>query len=366
MGRARGFDPPLGARAHCLPIGHGVALPRSRHRPARGVGNRHRARCHAVLLRVDTRARESLPRSGRRDPGRRARSQPAAAEPHTGRDPPADALPRLRRLHDPVRVRGRRVDHRSLRRGLARGRAAHDAHRVGSSHRRDRARRVVELRGPRVGRLLGMGPGRERIAPPVAHGHRVHPLRDGAGTARHVARLEPLARARDLLPHDPRHVPHPVRCRHVGAQLHAVADRAVAADVPRRRRRRLRGVDRVAGRRTAFARPHRLAGVARSRVPDEQPPLRRLRARRTDGHGVPAARGSVAEPDAVGRRALLRTARCPHRDRAALPDGGRTALAVARREQRAPAQATPDPRLGGRDHARRRACCSVRAASRRC
>ena len=57
--------------------------------------------------------------------------EPAAAEPSARRDPPADALRGLRRLHDPVLVRDRRARDRPVRRRLARRRAAHDARRVG-------------------------------------------------------------------------------------------------------------------------------------------------------------------------------------------------------------------------------------------
>ena len=58
--------------------------------------------------------------------GRRGRLQPvlpgpepAAAEPHPRAVPPADPVPRLRRLHRAVRLRHRRADHRARRRGLA-------------------------------------------------------------------------------------------------------------------------------------------------------------------------------------------------------------------------------------------------------
>ena len=47
----------------------------------------------------------------------------------------------------------------------------------------------------------------------------LHPLGDGAGTPRDAARLEPLARRRDVLPHDPRHVPHPVGRARLGARF---------------------------------------------------------------------------------------------------------------------------------------------------
>ena len=41
----------------------------------------------------------------------------------------------------------------------------------------------------------------------------------------------------DVLPHDPRHVPHPFRRDQLGARVLAVEHRSVAAHVPRRRAR---------------------------------------------------------------------------------------------------------------------------------
>ena len=69
----------------------------------------------------------------------------------------------------PFCVRDRRAGHRPVRRGLAGRRAPDDARRVGLPHGRHHPRRVVELRGARLGRLLGVGPGRERVAAAVAH-----------------------------------------------------------------------------------------------------------------------------------------------------------------------------------------------------
>ncbi len=111
-----------------------------------------------------------------------------------------------------------------------------DARGVGLPHRRHHPRRVVELRGARLGRLLGVGPGRERVAAAVAHRHRVHPLGDHPGTARDAAGVEPVAPHRDVLPHDPRHVPHPFGRHRLRPRVHAVRHRPVAARVPRRRR----------------------------------------------------------------------------------------------------------------------------------
>ena len=44
-----------------------------------------------------------------------------------------------------------------------------------------------------LGRLLGVGPGRERRLPPVDHRDGLPPLGDGAGAAGHAAGLEPVA-----------------------------------------------------------------------------------------------------------------------------------------------------------------------------
>ncbi len=78
---------------------------------------------------------------------------------------------------------------------------------------------MVELRGPRLGRLLGLGRGRERVAAPLAHGHGLHPLGDGPGAPGHAPRVEPVAAVRHLRAHHPRHLPHPLRGRRLGPRL---------------------------------------------------------------------------------------------------------------------------------------------------
>ena len=125
--------------------------------------------------------------AGHRRPG----PEPAAAEPHPRAVPPADPLPRLRRDHRAVRLRHRRPRHRPSRRGLAARDPPVGAVRVGVPHDRHPARRLVELRGARLERRVGVGPGRERQLPAVAHRHRLHPLGARAGAARDAAGLEP-------------------------------------------------------------------------------------------------------------------------------------------------------------------------------
>ena len=88
-------------------------------------------------------------------------------------DPPAVPLPRLRRHDHPVRLR----DCAALLRGrlglafLRPLRNVADAA-VDLPHHRHHARRLVGVRSPRLGRLLGVGSGRERVAPAVAHRDR--------------------------------------------------------------------------------------------------------------------------------------------------------------------------------------------------
>ena len=90
-----------------------------------------------------------------------------------------------------------------------------------------RRRGMVELRGARLGRLLGLGPGRERGAPAVADGDGVHALRDGRRAARRPPDLDGRPRDRDLRAHPARDVPHPFGDRRQRPLVHPVRDRAV-------------------------------------------------------------------------------------------------------------------------------------------
>ena len=69
------------------------------------------------------------------------------------------------------------------------------ARRVVRAGLRDRARRPLVLSRARLGRLLDVGPGRERLADAVADRDRVPALRDDPGAARDAADLERLAGA---------------------------------------------------------------------------------------------------------------------------------------------------------------------------
>ena len=94
---------------------------------------------------------------------RRQRPQPAAAGPRP-RLPPAVPLPRLRRPLDGLFLRHRRADRGPGRRRLGALGAALDAARLGVPDHRHRLRLDLGLLRARLGRLVVLGPGRERLA----------------------------------------------------------------------------------------------------------------------------------------------------------------------------------------------------------
>ena len=67
-----------------------------------------------------------------------------------------------------------------------------DALRLAVPLDRQRARHALGLRRARLGRLLGLGSGRERGLPALAHGDRLRALDDDPGAARHAEGLERL------------------------------------------------------------------------------------------------------------------------------------------------------------------------------
>ena len=75
------------------------------------------------------------------------------------------------------------------------------------------------LRGAGVGRVLGMGPGRERRGAPVVHRDGLSPFGDGARASKHAPCLERDARHPDVFPDDRRDVHDEEWRRAVGARL---------------------------------------------------------------------------------------------------------------------------------------------------
>ena len=174
---------------------------------------------------------------------------------------PPIPLPRLRGVHRALRLRGGRAGHRAARGGMAGRHPALDRGRLGLPDVRDRAWCLVELRDPRLGRVLGLGSRGERLVPALADRHCVPALGDGSGAAGDAAGVEPVAGDRHLLADDPGDLPYPLGCPGVGALLHRVGHRPGDPRLLRRDRGRVAGPHRLAGRPVAHPGPDRGAGV---------------------------------------------------------------------------------------------------------
>ena len=203
LGRPGGVAPALAARAHGLRGARGLAQP-----PLAGAhrvdGARLRAR--GRLLRLHALLRLEPVQRPAGAAGRPGDGAEPAEPVHAG--PPAAALPRLRRAHRPVRVRDGRAPVGSHGRALDRRDAPLDARRVDVPRRRPAGRLPLGVRGDRLGRLLRLGPGRERGADAVARSDRVPAFGDDPGEARDAEGLEHDPRRARVQPVAVRHVPH--------------------------------------------------------------------------------------------------------------------------------------------------------------
>ena len=165
-----------------------------------------------------------------------------------------------------------------------------------------------------MGRLLGVGPGRERGADAVADGHRVPALDHGPAAPRDAEDLERVARAGDRLPRHPRHVPGALGRARVDPRVRRVDPRAPVPHVRRAARGRRDLARAVAPRGAAVRAPARLAPVARGGLRPQQPRARRAVLRDLLGDVLPAdLRGRDRDPRvASGRRGSTAT-RCRSR-----------------------------------------------------
>ena len=185
--------------------------------PARGLGQPDRALRGRLLLRSHGRACEPVRRRCRPRPRRRRRAEPALAGQSAHRLPPRLLVPRLRRVHRAVLLRRRHARHRAPERGVAARDPPLDIVRLGVPDDRHRDGSVVVLPGPRLGRLLGVGPGRERRPLAVALRNGVPALGHGPRAAGPASGLEPLTSDLGVLAHDPRDLPDPFRRARLGA-----------------------------------------------------------------------------------------------------------------------------------------------------
>ena len=235
-------------------------------RPAGRVGDHHRARRRAVLLRADARARPTRSAAVRPCRSTGAGRTRCCRTTCSWRSTRRSSTSGYVGLHGAVHVRrSPRSSPAASARAGSPTRGGRRSSRGASSPSASSSARGGATRCSGWGGYWAWDPVENASFLPVAHRHRVHPLGDRAGAARDAAGLEPVARDRDVLPHDPRHVPHPLRRHRLGARVHAVRHRSVAARVPRRRRRHRHRAHRVARRPAARARSHRLARSRASR-----------------------------------------------------------------------------------------------------
>ena len=273
-----------------------------RHQPparrAHAPRGRHPRRRDPVLRLHELLGVQPL-RAARRDHRRRAdpvhspgreRAEPAAPAPDHG-DPPADPLHRLRGVRDPVRVlRGGAVDPPARRR-LDPEHPPVDADRLVLPRQRHPPRRPLGLRGARLGRLLGLGPGRERRAHALAHRHRLPPLGDDPGTEGDAEDLERGAGDRDLPPLRLRHLPDPERDRLLGARLRVLRVRLAFPRLHHLCRHPLGGAPDHPDQGPPHRERTRSGRLARVGLPLQQPAAARRLLRGALGDALPGSLG---------------------------------------------------------------------------
>ena len=170
----------------------------------------------------------------------------------------------------------------------------------------DHRRNVVVVRSARLGRLLGVGSGRERVVSAVADGDGVPAFGGHAGAARHAPALEPQPRRRHVRPHGARHVPHAVGHHLVGARVHRRRHRLLLPRVHRRGAHRGAGDGRWKLGTAAQRRTVRLRGLAGNRVPAQQPVSHGVHVHGARGNALPAGRRSGARREGQrGRRSSI-------------------------------------------------------------
>ena len=139
-----------------------------------------------------------------------------------------------------------------------------------------------------LGRLLGLGSGRERRADAVADQHRVPALGDDPGEARDAEDLERVARARRGHARDRRHLPRALGDPELDPRLRRLDARDPVRDPDRGDGRRL-GLSRREPPRGAAQRAHaRLAALTRGGLPAQQHRAGRRSA--SSSSGAPSSR----------------------------------------------------------------------------
>ena len=217
-----------------------------------------------------------------------------------------------------------------------------------------------------LGRLLGLGSGRERRAAAVVHGDGVPALGDRAGAPQHAAHLERHAGHPHVLPDHLRHVHDAIGRRAVGARVRVGPGAGEAVH-------RLHGRDpdlqlrpgHLPPAAAARAQRARLVGVARGRVPREQLGAVVLGALRPVRHDVSdAERGGDRQP-ADRRPAVLQQVDGADRPVHAVPDRLRPAARLAEIDAQQSSRSVPVADAGGAWSPAGRSSRSASASGRR-
>ena len=346
VGEPRGLDAAVGPDPRDVRRARRPVRPRAAARSARrrarrsGPDQRCLPRLHSPDLEP---VRAPVARAVR---GTRPQSDPAGPGP---RDPSAAALSRLCRLLDRLFVRRGGSDRGPHRRGLGALRQAVHPRRLELPHAWHRRWLVLGLLHAGLGRLLVLGPGRERLPHAVARRHRLRPFGRGDGEARRAESLDDLPRHPRLLVLAARHLPRALGRAHLGPRLRQ-------RSAPRRLHPRHSGaVHMRLVRALRLARADAQAGRA------VRADLARGRAGRQQSASDHRMRdGAVRHPLSAGARATDR--REDHRRRALLQPHLRRAPAdrLLRRAVRLLARLEARRPLGGRAAADLRAHRSAR------
>ena len=185
---------------------------------------------------VEAAVQSSDGRQGHRRRGRRPGTESAAAVLDHG-DPSAHAVPGLCGIRGSVRVRDRLADHQAAGRCLDPHHAPLDAGHLDVPDHRRSARRRLGLRSARLGRLLGLGSGGERLAAALDYRHGVSAFRNDAGEKGNDEGVEHGAGFLHLLPVHLRNVPDAQRRGAIGTRVRTVVARPILRRVPGGRHR---------------------------------------------------------------------------------------------------------------------------------
>ena len=205
-----------------------------------------------------------------------------------------------------LRIRDRRDAGRTTRSNLGQVDPAVDYLRVAVSDHRHRARQLVGLLRAGLGRMVVLGPGRERILHALAGGHGADPLAQRHREARHLQELDTAAGDICLFAEPRRNLLGALRRPGVGALVrHRPDPWALYSRVSGTDHRRFIDSVRVAGAEAVRARRLRAVFAGVLSVGEQRDPGERRRARAL-GHPVSLGLRTAGDRQDLGRAACIR------------------------------------------------------------